>query len=266
MKARHFFLVVIVFALFGCSKDDGVTAPPSTDNYYLSHFLRNNILQQEYLYNNEKLVQRMNRFDEGDLHWYQLYEYTDEYLTEIESYHIDNAVDILGGYKEFIYDSGLLIEIQIFEGSTEPYAVWKFDYENNKMSRWTWYNDSPDFVVFSGYYDFVYENNNLAHVKGYNSDEEMTQEYSYEYDSKNNAFFYVNTMRYLWDDDYPFVSDNNILSCAYDSFDDVNWNHAVYTYSYAYNDSDFPTSCVRVKNYDGGSSTHSYSFEYVIDN
>ncbi len=95
----------------------------------------------------------------------------------------------------------------------------------------------------------------------------MIKEYSYEYDTNNNTFYYVNIMRYLWDDDYPFIGDHNIVSCEYSYFDENEnmWYEGTYSYSYVYNDSDFPTSCVRVKNYTGGSSTDSYSFEYIIE-
>lgn len=263
VKLLSLIFISILF-LLSCSEDNGSTGPSNVDEFYLSHFFRNNILDAECLYNDDNTIQRINDYDEGELGMYELCYYDNGKLSKIERYWDS---DILEDWSVFYYDNDLLVEIKRYEDPNEPYASWKFDYEDSKMTRWSIYYDNPNFEIFSGYYDFVYENDNLTNVKRYNSDEELISEYTYEYDTKNNAFYYVNTMRYLWDDDYPFIGNHNIVSCIYDYFDedDNTWYQRTYSFSYVYNDSDFPTSCVRVVTYNGGSYTDSYSYGYIIE-
>lgn len=265
VKLLALIFVGILFFL-SCSEDSGSTGPSNVDEYYLSHFFEDNVLREEYLYNDDHTINRINYVDEGEFYKYELCYYNNGNLTKIEKYYPEEKTDELSSWLELTYDGDILSEIRTYENPNEPDALWKFDYEDNKMIRWTVYNDYPNFEIFSVYYDFQYEEDNLSNVKRYNSDEEMIEEYTYEYDEKNNSFLFVNTMKYLWDDDYPFIGDHNITSCVIDYFDedDNTWYQTTYTYSYVYNDSDFPTSCVRVKDYTGGSSTDSYSFEYII--
>lgn len=258
-----FIHLTLIMLILGCSKDENTTGPPSINELYLSQITWEEGYE-EYIYNSNNNVERYNYYHGSDGLSHTIYDYNSSNQITIITYYNDDGNSYY--HEELIYEGNKIIESRGFESDNEEYSLTTYEYEGNNIIEVYRYSDSeyPAFENYYKYYVYTYEDDNLINVKKYNAEDQLISEYSYDYDDRNSAYYFVNTIRILWDDDTPFVGDHNIISCVYDYFDeeDNTWYQRIYSYNYIYNESDFPTNVTRTVSQGNESYSDTYVFEY----
>lgn len=257
-KKMFFFALVVI--VIGCSKSS--TEPSNDKKLYLSKVFDNNrALSTQYLYDNAFNLELVYHYGSlyGDEDTTEEFLYNSNgQLERKNNYEINENDEMeLTSYSTYHYQDTKLTVIKFFWDDIEENRI-QLEYTGDEIT--TMYNmEYPGFSNYSSYYSFVYDSNdNVTEVKGYDSDDELYREYSYEFDNKNNLLLNVNSLRLIWDDFVAGgVGSNNIVTTTSKYFDDeINqWEINIYNVNYTYNDDNYPSSLSWAE--------RSYTLEYI---
>lgn len=232
-----FIILIILFGLSSCSKDESSSADKGGDVTLVKTIVYSDYpFMQEYTYDGAKLkklkIDKSGHSGYGDSYYLTFY-YTGDLITKIESYDVNN---VLGDYTDLKYSNKQLVETRSYVGK---FLHVKYEYMYNSdgsvgKNVTNYQSDGTVDHIFSSRFYFDSTGNIIKEVTGSNAST------VYTYDEKNNPLKnIIGFKEALILEEFEYSPNNVVTTISYDG--------TVQSYkqihSYEYNDKGFPVSC-----------------------
>ena len=226
-----FLFCAISFLLFtACEKEPSDIKPAATD-FLISKIFKEGKVYQEYIYNDNKNLIRVNYYYDDSVYYFEAYKYNDEGKAIMKEYSDDY-------YETYEYDeSGRFIKLNSHYNDSEIYSVTEFTY-NSKGQIEKGLVTARERDPWNITYTYDSRGNVITRIEGEDEGSLFALSSSeYEYDNMKNPRFnwglptdiiqYNNPLRYY---------NENMLSCAMPPN---------FEYQYEYNSDGYPVKEIR---------------------
>ncbi len=222
--------IISLFLLPGCEKENPEIKPADKD-FLLSKILTEGKLYQEYIYNNNRKLIRVNYYYDDSVYHFESYTYNSEGKAVVKEYSDDY-------YETYEYDeSGRYVKLNQHDNDGEIYRVTEFTYDSNGQIEKGVIN-FRDVETWNISYSYDSSGNVVTRIEGPEQGSQFSRSLSeFEYDDKKNPRYnwglptdivqYNNPLRYY---------NENMLSCALPPN---------YIYQYEYNEDGYPVKEIR---------------------
>ena len=224
-------LCVISILLFLKCEKEPIDIKPGNTDFLLSRILKEGKLYQEYIYNDNKKLLRVNYYFDDSVYHFEAYKYNSEGKAIMKEYSDDY-------YETYEYDdSGRYIKLNIHDNDSEVYEVTEFIY-NSEGQIEKGVKNFRDIDTRNISYTYDARGNIIKRIEGEDKESQFALSLSeYEYDDNNNP-------RYNWDLPTDVMQYNNpvryfnqnALSCMMPPN---------YEYQYEYNSDGYPVIEIR---------------------
>ncbi len=226
-----FLLCVISFLLFTACEKEPSDIKPATTDFLISKIFKEAKVYQEYIYNDNKKLIRLNYYYDDSVYNFEAYKYNNEGKAIMKEYSDDY-------YETYEYDeSGRFIKLNSHYNDSEIYRVTEFTYnsEGQIEKGLVTVRERDSWNIF---YTYDSRGNVITRIEGEDEEFQFTLSSSeYEYDDKNNP-------RYNWGLPTDIIQYNNplkyhnenMLSCAMPPN---------FEYQYEYNSDGYPVKEIR---------------------
>jgi hypothetical protein len=226
-KIITFLIVSIAIVNFSCNKKEDKTLCKLSEEYKIGDF--GDYLNEEFLYNDNNQLIRIN----GHLNEYRDIVYKNNKVDEIYSY---TYSDFYVKYKYYWNNNKLdsITTSQVLVDTVYLVGTDILFYTDNRID--SIYNRLRDGFTYLKMYFYWDGGNILREINTINGN--IVEEYTYEYDNKNNMYESV-AQSIIYDYRIMFFNRNNVIKKNYYKHDE-NETIDTYEYFYEYNEYDYP--------------------------